>query len=82
MGAMVNENNVVVVNTNDPERKGFYIVKFTSHPYTLQGNIEVDNDLIEEGSLVCKAEYMSPTHKGSLWYLILKEGTISAVVDM
>ena len=25
---------------------------------------------------------MSPAHRGSLWYLIPKEGTISTVVDM
>eukprot|EP00957_Ditylum_brightwellii_P081245 6180333-Ditylum_brightwellii.AAC.1 len=63
MGAMVNENNFGAVNTNDPTTKRFYIVKFTLLPYTLQGNIEVDNDVIKEGSLVCKAEYMSPAQK-------------------
>ena len=82
MGAMVNENNFGAVNTNDPKAKGFYIVKFTSFPYTLQENIEVDNNLSKEGSLVCKAEYMSPAQKGSLWYLIPKKGAISTVVDM
>ena len=82
MGAMVNENNFGAVNTNDPKAKGFYIVKFTSLPYTLQENIKVDNDLIKEGSLVCEAEYMSPAQEGSLWYLIPKEGTISTAVDM
>ena len=45
-------------------------------------NINVDNDLIKEGSLVCEAEYMSPAQKGLLWYMIPKEGTISTVVDM
>eukprot|EP00957_Ditylum_brightwellii_P180175 13724417-Ditylum_brightwellii.AAC.1 len=66
MGAMVNENNFGAVNKNDPKAKGFYIVKFTSLPYTLKENIEVDNDLIKDGSLVCKAEYMSPAHRGLL----------------
>eukprot|EP00957_Ditylum_brightwellii_P019386 1462322-Ditylum_brightwellii.AAC.1 len=63
MGAMVNENNFGAVNTNDPNTEGFYIFKFTSLPYTLQENIEVDNDLIKEGSLICEAEYMSPAHR-------------------
>eukprot|EP00957_Ditylum_brightwellii_P195589 14903337-Ditylum_brightwellii.AAC.1 len=45
-------------------------------------NIVVDNDLMKEGSLVCKSEYMSPGRSGSLWYLIPKEGTISTVVDI
>ena len=49
MSAMVRENNFGAVNTNDPKANGFYIVKFTSLPYTLQENIEVDNDLIKEG---------------------------------
>jgi hypothetical protein len=82
MAGMVNENNFGAVNTNDPETKGFYIVKFTSLPYTSQENIVLDNELIKEGSLVCEVEYMSPAQEGSLWYLIPKEGTISTVVDM
>eukprot|EP00957_Ditylum_brightwellii_P049359 3744876-Ditylum_brightwellii.AAC.1 len=63
MGAMVNENNFGAVNINDPKTKGFYIVKFTSLPYTLQENTEVDNDLIKAGSLVCEAENMSLAHR-------------------
>eukprot|EP00957_Ditylum_brightwellii_P077130 5861602-Ditylum_brightwellii.AAC.1 len=63
MAGMMNENNFEAVNTSDPKAKGFYIVKFTSLPYTAQDNIEVDNDLIKEGSLVCKADYMSPAQK-------------------
>eukprot|EP00957_Ditylum_brightwellii_P153777 11704988-Ditylum_brightwellii.AAC.1 len=51
IGAMVNENNFGAVNTNYPKAKGFYIVKFTSLPYILQENFEVDNDLIKEESL-------------------------------
>eukprot|EP00957_Ditylum_brightwellii_P199366 15196263-Ditylum_brightwellii.AAC.1 len=51
MGVMVNENDFGAVNTNDPEAKGFCIVKFTSLSYTLQENIEVDNVLLKEGSL-------------------------------
>eukprot|EP00957_Ditylum_brightwellii_P142858 10885272-Ditylum_brightwellii.AAC.1 len=43
MGAIVNENNFRAVNTNDPKTKGLYIVKFTSLPYALQENLEVDN---------------------------------------
>eukprot|EP00957_Ditylum_brightwellii_P085699 6519497-Ditylum_brightwellii.AAC.1 len=63
MGAMVIENNVGAVNTNDPKTKGFYIVKFKLLPYTLQENIEVYNDLIKDESLVCEAEHMSPAHR-------------------
>eukprot|EP00957_Ditylum_brightwellii_P002029 156295-Ditylum_brightwellii.AAC.1 len=63
MGAMVNDNNFGAVDTSDPNTEGFYIVKFTSLYYTLQENIEVDNDLIKEESLVCEAEYMSPAHR-------------------
>eukprot|EP00957_Ditylum_brightwellii_P200938 15317120-Ditylum_brightwellii.AAC.1 len=63
MDALVNENNFGAVNTNDPKTKGFYVVKLTSLSYTLQENLEVDNDLIKEGSFVCEAEYMSPAHR-------------------
>eukprot|EP00957_Ditylum_brightwellii_P070261 5337625-Ditylum_brightwellii.AAC.1 len=60
---MVNENNFGTVNTNDPKAEVFYIVIFTSLPYTLQENIVAENDLVKEGSLVCEAEYMSPAQE-------------------
>eukprot|EP00957_Ditylum_brightwellii_P062277 4725663-Ditylum_brightwellii.AAC.1 len=82
MSAMVNVNNFGAVNTNDPKAKGFYNVKFTSLLYTQQENIVLDKYLIKEGSLVCEEEYMSPAQKGSLFYLMPKDGTISTVVDM
>eukprot|EP00957_Ditylum_brightwellii_P136077 10378144-Ditylum_brightwellii.AAC.1 len=63
MGAMVNMNNFGAVNTNDPRAKEFYIVKFTSLPYTSQENNVSDNDLIKAETLVCEAEYMSPAQK-------------------
>eukprot|EP00957_Ditylum_brightwellii_P083476 6345912-Ditylum_brightwellii.AAC.1 len=52
--------------------------------------IEIRESIIQDtadnmdvmGSLVCEAEYMSPAHRGSLWHLIPKEGTISTAVDM
>eukprot|EP00957_Ditylum_brightwellii_P179226 13653827-Ditylum_brightwellii.AAC.1 len=67
MGATVNENNFGAVNTNDPKARGFYIVKFTSLPYTLLENIDVDNDLIKEGSLVVNSiSYKRKEKHGSL----------------
>eukprot|EP00957_Ditylum_brightwellii_P097666 7438661-Ditylum_brightwellii.AAC.1 len=66
MGALVNGNDVGAVKTDDLKAEGFYIVKFTSIPFTLQENMEMNKQLIKKVSLVCVAEYTSPAQRGSL----------------
>eukprot|EP00957_Ditylum_brightwellii_P112893 8608077-Ditylum_brightwellii.AAC.1 len=62
------------VNTSDSRADGSYVVKFVESPHTLQEEVEVNDTVIETGSLVCAAHYMSPaqTNLGGTW--ILKVG--------
>eukprot|EP00957_Ditylum_brightwellii_P080041 6087084-Ditylum_brightwellii.AAC.1 len=58
-------NSYAAINADDPKTDGFYTIKFTSSPYPLQNDIEVNGDKITRGNLVCDAEYLSPAQKGS-----------------
>jgi hypothetical protein len=46
-------------------------VKFIESPHTLQEEVGVNDKIIESGSLVCVAHYMSPAQKilGGTWVL-------------
>ena len=69
MGSYVSECSFGAVNTNDTRTEGFYIVRFTSFPYTLQDDEYVDNEVLTGGSIVCDAVYYEPARENSLWYI-------------
>ena len=46
-------------STHD-NKAGYYIVKLTSVPYTLQENFNVYGSIIESGELVCDSVYLYP----------------------
>ena len=58
--------------TLDEDADGYYLIKFTSKPYTLQAAVELkmyDPPIrIETGELVCDAEYFNKVPGASLWY--------------
>ena len=57
-----------VVSTNDPKTCGYYIVKFTSNPCTLQGYISIYGRIILMGEKVANACYLSCLRQGYKWY--------------
>eukprot|EP00957_Ditylum_brightwellii_P013225 998205-Ditylum_brightwellii.AAC.1 len=70
------------INTNDSRADGSYVVKFVEIPHTLQEEFEVNDKLIESGSLVCAAYYMSPAQNNSRRYLGPESGVLRALVKM
>eukprot|EP00957_Ditylum_brightwellii_P102445 7808996-Ditylum_brightwellii.AAC.1 len=47
------------VDTNDLRADGFYPVKSVESPHTLQEDVEVNDEIMDFGSLMCAAHYMS-----------------------
>eukprot|EP00957_Ditylum_brightwellii_P093952 7154279-Ditylum_brightwellii.AAC.1 len=60
MAELVEINCYKAVSTTDSRADGFYVVKFVESPHTLQEEVEVNDKIMESGSLVCAAHYMSP----------------------
>jgi hypothetical protein len=58
--------------TKDKTTLGYYIVKWTATPYTLQEQFICDAFnppiIIPPGEMVCAAKFMNPVSKDSLWY--------------
>eukprot|EP00957_Ditylum_brightwellii_P037901 2866209-Ditylum_brightwellii.AAC.1 len=69
MAEPVEINCYGAVNTNDSRADGFYAVKFVENLHVLQEEVEVKDKIIESGSPVCAAHYMSPAQKilGGTW---------------
>jgi hypothetical protein len=58
--------------TDDPDADGYYLVEWTSVPYTVQDNVELteyDPPIqIEKGELVCDGKYWNKVPRAKLWY--------------
>jgi hypothetical protein len=60
--------------TNDPDSAGYYVVQWTSEPYTLQDAIDVDEYdpplHLEAGKLICQAHYLHMVPRMRQWYTV------------
>jgi hypothetical protein len=80
------------VSTDDPKTAGYYIVRFTTGPYTLQSDHIAENgDVYKTGELVCDAVFTAPvTKKGPkipkednvLWYVEPRRDAQSVTVAL
>eukprot|EP00957_Ditylum_brightwellii_P020684 1559648-Ditylum_brightwellii.AAC.1 len=71
MAELVEINCHGAVNTNDSTADGFNVVKFVESVHMLQEEVEVKDKIIEPGSLLRAAHYMSPAQNnlGGTWVL-------------
>ena len=72
MAELVKPNKCGAFSTEDEDADGYYIVMWTSDPYTLQEDVELAEYTpamkIKAGELVCDAEYYNPVRGARLWY--------------
>ena len=66
--------------TDDPEVDGYYLVKWTTTPYTLQEDVILKEYTphikISTGELVCNAQYFNPVPRAPYWYTPLDTPTV------
>ncbi len=60
--------------TDDKESDGYYVVQWTSDPYTLQNSVQLEEYKpplhLEAGELVCKARYLHKVPRARQWYTV------------
>jgi hypothetical protein len=61
----ISEGGFGAVMTEDESTHGYYVVNWTSNPYTLQVD---QDDGYSAGDLVCEANYLNPVGRARLWY--------------
>jgi hypothetical protein len=69
----MSEGGFGAVMTEDESTHGYYAVKWTSNPCTLQ---EDQDDGISAGDLVCEAKYLNPVGRARLWYTESEEAAL------
>ena len=57
-----------LVATEDPDTRGYYVLKWTSLPYTLQADKPTEFGTFAEGTLVADGEYLNPVGRARDWY--------------
>ena len=74
MADKIVDEDVGAVSTSDENTDGYYLVKWCGNPYTLQENLVnttfSDNQVIEQGEMVCDAVYYNPVPYDNMktWY--------------
>ena len=56
------------INTDYTTTNGFYVIQFLSDAYTLQSNATIDGQVISDGELVVKAQYLCPNQEHNNWH--------------
>ena len=52
MSLIIMEVKYVAIDTDDSSCHGYYIIKFSSLPYTLQSDLSIDGQVISSGETV------------------------------
>ena len=76
---MIREGEVGAVGTTDDTAMGYYVVKWTSEPYTLQADAEGMSGVIADGAMVVDAVYFNRVERAPYWYTQLELMTVIKV---
>ena len=68
MAVLICEGNYGAISTNDVKTHGYYVVRFLCNPYTLQQDITVDGQVLQQGEQVVDACYLSSMQNNTHWY--------------
>ena len=57
MYLIATEGKYGAIDSDDSSCHGYYIIKFSSYPYTLQEELNIDGQVISYGEMVCEGNY-------------------------
>ena len=60
MYLIIIEVNYGAIDADDYICRGYYIIIFSSFPYTLQEDLSIDGQVISSGEMVCDRNYYFP----------------------
>ena len=61
------------IDTGDSSCHGYYIIKFSLSPYTLQADLSIYEQVISYGKVVWEGTYFSPIIINSCYYVLQKK---------
>ena len=60
MSLIIMEGKYGAFDTYNSSCHGYYIIKLSSYPYTLQADLSIDGQVISSGKIVCEGNYLFP----------------------
>ena len=69
MSLIIMEVKYGETNTYDSLCHGYYIIKFSSYPYTPQVDLSIYGKFISSGEIVCEGTYFFPININSHYYI-------------
>ena len=71
MSSIIMEGNYGAIDADDYLCNGYYIIKFSSSPYTLQADMSIDGQVIYSGEMVCEVSYYFPININPHYYVLI-----------
>ena len=68
MASLVQSVMYGAINTQDTTENGLYVIQFISEAYTLQNNTTIYGQVISDGELFIKAQYLCSMQENTTWY--------------
>ena len=72
MSLIIMEGKYGAIDTDDSSCHGYYIIKFSSSPYTLQTYLRIDVQVVSSAEILCEGTYFFPININSHYYVIKK----------
>ena len=69
MPLIIMKGNDDAIDADDSTYHGYYIIKFSSSPYTLQSDFGIDGKVISSGKMVCEGTYFFSININSNYYI-------------
>ena len=73
MSLIIIEGKYGAIDTDDSLWQGYYTIKFSSSPYTLQVGLSIDGQVISSGKIVCEGTYLFSININSRYYVLQKQ---------
>ena len=82
MSLIIMEENYGAIYDDDSSCHGYYIIKISSSPYTLQSDLRIYVQIISSGEMVWEGTYFFPININSHHYVLQKTKYINIIVSL
>ena len=82
MYLIITEGKYGAIDTGDSSCRGYYIINFSSYPYTLQADLSIDGKFISSRDIVCEETYFFPINIYSHYYVKKENKSINTIVSL
>ena len=74
------EEKYGAIDTDYYSCHGYYIIKFSSHPYTLKAYPSIDGQIISSSEMVCEVADLFPININSCYYVLQQTKLINTII--